>query len=129
MTENSVADLPPFEAGLILGLLIGEVHFGGDRRQPHVVLRMHAKHKALFDWIHQRLPMGKLYGPYTYVYKSDDKPRTFYQLMFRGDALREGLLPLLDAYDWGAIAPEIYARYQKMLAKYPNHFTRQASDD
>ena len=47
-----------------MGLLVGEGHFGGDGRQPHVTLRMHVRHEAIFRWLERTFPGGKLYGPY-----------------------------------------------------------------
>src|SRR5678815_4274941 len=53
-----------FAAGFLLGILVGEGHFGGDGKQPQVTLRMHARHASLFRWILTNFPGGKLYGPY-----------------------------------------------------------------
>ena len=58
--------LTDFEKGVMVGLLIGEGHFGGDGRQPQVTLRMHVRHETLFRWIEQTFPGGKLYGPYNH---------------------------------------------------------------
>jgi hypothetical protein len=82
---------------------------------------MAEKNKPLLDWIHARLPMGKLYGPYSYVYQ-DGKERVSYQLMFRGEALHQELMPLLTSYDWQLLAPVAYEKYQRMLRKYPRQF-------
>ena len=71
------------------GVLVGEGHFGGDGRQPHVTLRMHVRHERLFRWIEERFPGGRLYGPYHHG------GRDYYQWMARGEYLRETLLPLL----------------------------------
>ena len=38
-----------FEQGLLLGILIGEGHFGGDGKQPQITLRMHTRHQRLFE--------------------------------------------------------------------------------
>ncbi len=81
--------LDPFEEGFLLGILVGEGHFGGDGLQPQISLRMHARHEKLFSWIQDRVPGSKLYGPYHHG------GRNYYQLMIRGEALRDGLLPLL----------------------------------
>jgi hypothetical protein len=51
-----------FDEGLLVGVLIGEGHFGGDGKQPQVTLRMHARHEPLFRWI-ERTFGGHLYGP------------------------------------------------------------------
>ena len=54
------ASLSQFERGLVVGLLIGEGSFGGDGKQPHVTLRMHVRHEALFRWLVARFPATKL---------------------------------------------------------------------
>ena len=49
-----------FASGLILGLLVGEGHFGGDGKQPQVTLRMHIRHEPLFRWLVQEVPGSRL---------------------------------------------------------------------
>jgi hypothetical protein len=102
--------LSALDAGFVLGLLVGEGTFGGDGRQPHVVLRMHVRHEALFFWLKVRFPDGRLYGPYHH------SGRHYYQFMWRGPALRTGLVPWLDALPW----PDDYAleRYRAMKERY-----------
>lgn len=101
-----------FEAGLLVGLLIGEGHFGGDGRQPQVTLRMHVDHESLFRWLARTFPGGRLYGPYNHA------GRRYYQWMARGAFLRDVLVPLLDR----ALNPELdartYARYRAMKERY-----------
>ena len=101
-----------FEQGVLVGLLIGEGHFGGDGRQPQVSLRMHARHDRLFRWLVDAVPGSRLYGPYTHG------ERHYYQWMVRGRALREHLVPLLEALPWGEIDPPSYERYRRMKADY-----------
>ena len=79
-----------FDAGFLVGLLVGEGHFGGDGKQPHVTLRMHVRHSALFSWIERTFPGGRLYGPYTH------DGRHYLQWMARGAFLRDQLLPFID---------------------------------
>ena len=79
-----------FDAGFLVGLLVGEGHFGGDGKQPHVTLRMHVRHSALFSWIERTFPGGRLYGPYTH------DGRHYLQGMSRGAFLRDQLLPFID---------------------------------
>ena len=79
----------PRDAGYLLGLLVGEGHFGGDGKQPHVTLRMHVRHRLIFDWLEHTLPGGRLYGPYHHG------GRSYYQWMSRGSHLKEVLVPLL----------------------------------
>ena len=101
-----------FEQGLLVGLLIGEGHFGGDGRQPQVTLRMHTDHEALFRWLTDRFPGGRLYGPYHHG------GRSYYQWMARGRFLREVLVPLLDARLRPAIDGKSWKRYQAMKQRY-----------
>jgi len=96
----------------MVGLLIGEGHFGGDGRQPHVTLRMHARHEVLFDWIQQTFPGGKLYGPYNH------DGRNYLQWMARGSYLREVILPLLDEHLTADLDTRSAERYEQMKARY-----------
>src|SRR5262245_22678367 len=77
-----------FASGVILGLLVGEGHFGGDGKQPQVTLRMHVRHERLFLWLLEKVPGSKLYGPYNHG------GRQYYQWMVRGEILKSTLIPL-----------------------------------
>lgn len=101
-----------FDAGVLVGLLVGEGHFGGDGRQPQVTLRMHVDHKAVFDWLVARVPGGKLYGPY------DHDGRRYYQWMVRGTYLREAFVPFLDQYLAPAHSNRVWARFEAMKSRY-----------
>ncbi len=101
-----------FEVGVLVGVLVGEGHFGGDGRQPHVTLRMHTDHEALFRWIERTFPGGKLYGPY------DHGGRRYFQWMARGPFLRETLVPLLDAHLTPDLDGKGCDRYREMKRKY-----------
>jgi len=102
-----------FELGFLAGLLVGEGHFGGDGRQPHVTLRMHVRHEAIFRWLERTFPGGRVYGPY------DHGGRRYLQWMARGPFLRDELAPLLDRW----LSPELdrhsFDRFQLMKARYP----------
>lgn len=87
--NGSSPPLDEFSAGILIGLLVGEGHFGGDGRQPQITLRMHVRHEKLFRWLERTVPQGKLYGPYTHG------GRTYFQWMIRGSHLRNTLAPLL----------------------------------
>ncbi|MGQ9754446.1 MAG: hypothetical protein ACUVRF_00520 [Desulfotomaculales bacterium] len=100
-----------FTRGLLCGLLIGEGHFGGDGRQPHITLRMHARHRELFAWLATAVPGSRLYGPYHHG------GRHYYQWMVRGQALR-ALLPVLDTLPLEELDPPTHARYQAMKQTY-----------
>jgi hypothetical protein len=100
------------EAGILIGLLIGEGHFGGDGRQPHVTLRMHTDHEQLFRWIHETFPGGKLYGPY------EHGGRRYFQWMARGAYLRESLLPLLERFLLPSLDTKAFERFQAMKTRY-----------
>ena len=78
------------DEGVLVGILIGEGHFGGDGKQPHVTLRMHVDHESLFRWIMARFG-GRLYGPYprgTFL-REYHGGRHYFQWMARGTFLRE----------------------------------------
>jgi hypothetical protein len=104
--------LSDFEKGLILGLLIGEGHFGGDGKQPQITLKMHVRHERLLRWVHNRVRWTHLYGPY---HHSD---RHFMQLMMRGRALRSSIGPTLYSLPWESIDDHSYGRFVEMLRKY-----------
>lgn len=104
--------MDPFACGVLVGLLIGEGHFGGDGRQAQVTLRMHARHEQLFRWLVTLVPGSRLYGPYAHG------GRRYYQWMVRGAALKEQLLPILDGTPWAELDPPAYARYQQMKRDY-----------
>lgn len=101
-----------FEEGMLLGVLVGEGHFGGDGRQPQVTLRMHERHAPLFRWIERAVPGGRLYGPY------DHGGRRYYQWMARGPYLRDVLLPILDRRLTPAVDVYAYDRFVSMKAQY-----------
>ena len=100
-----------FEEGFLLGILVGEGHFGGDGRQPQVTLRMHTRHEELFHWLAARIPGSKLYGPYHHG------GRDYYQWMVRGKALREELLPLLTRR-LGEVDAYVRERIKIMIDRY-----------
>ncbi len=108
----AVKQLSDIDAGFFLGILVGEGHFGGDGKQPQITLRMHTDHEALFDWLLARFPRSKLYGPYHHG------GRSYFQWMARGSALREDVLPLLDAHLEPAMDGKAWRRYQEMKRRY-----------
>ena len=100
-----------FEEGFLVGILVGEGHFGGDGRQPQVTLRMHLRHEELFQWLLRVVPGSKLYGPYHHG------GRSYYQWMARGKTLREGLLPILFRR-FDVMDAHIRERIEEMTARY-----------
>lgn len=104
--------LGPFEEGFLVGVLVGEGHFGGDGRQPQITLRMHTDHEALFRWLERHLPGGRLYGPYHHG------GRSYFQWMARGDFLRQVLVPLLDRRMRPDLDDKAWTRYQEMKTVY-----------
>jgi hypothetical protein len=100
-----------FDQGFLIGLLVGEGHFGGDGRQPQITLRMHERHEKLFRWLETSFPDGRLYGPYHHG------GRDYFQWMARGPFLREFLVPLIAARRaW--LDDHVAARFDAMCARY-----------
>jgi hypothetical protein len=105
------AMLTPFEEGFLVGILVGEGHFGGDGRKAQVTLRMHVRHEKLFRWLERALPRGRLYGPY------DHGGRRYFQWMLRGPAIAEDLLPLLAAHP-EVLDDHVLSRIEEMCVRY-----------
>lgn len=102
-----------FFEGFLVGILVGEGHFGGDGKQPQVTLRMHSRHAELFHWLERHFPGGRVYGPYHHG------GRDYMQWMARGQFLRGVLLPILER----RLTPEVDAyaleRFAAMKSRYP----------
>jgi hypothetical protein len=105
------AEPTEFEYGLLVGLLVGEGYFGGDKTQPQIVVKMHVRHIAIFNWLVSRWG-GKLYGPYHH------DGRHYYQWMARGNYLKQVLLPILDARMSPEFDTHSWDRYQAMRHRY-----------
>src|SRR5438876_504539 len=102
-----------FDTGFLVGLLVGEGHFGGDGRQAQVTLRMHVRHEAIFRWLERTFPGGRLYGPYHHG------GRDYLQWMARGPYLRDELVPLLDRWLSPDLDRHSFERFELMKARYP----------
>jgi hypothetical protein len=118
--DNNIC-LTDFERGVLVGVLIGEGHFGGDGKQPHITLRMHTRHEALFEWLVERIPRSRLYGPYNHG------GRSYYQWMARGPALLEDVLPIVESALSLDIDAYATARIQAMRADYSDFFARHGA--
>jgi hypothetical protein len=101
----------PLSVGFLIGLLVGEGHFGGDGRQPHITLRMHTRHERLFRWLEATFPGGKLYGPYTHG------GRSYFQWMARGPYLARHLVPLIATHRL-LLDDHAAGRFDAMCARY-----------
>jgi hypothetical protein len=118
MSDEQQPHLTDTERGLLVGILIGEGHFGGDGRYPHITLRMHVRHEALFHWLQSRFPRARLYGPYHH------DGRHYYQWMARGAALAEDVLPVVESVLTEEIDAHVLERVQDMRRKYADFFSR-----
>jgi hypothetical protein len=112
-----------FDVGFLVGLLVGEGHFGGDGRQAQVTLRMHVRHEAIFQWLERTFPGGRLYGPYHHG------GRDYLQWMARGPYLRDELVPLLDRWLSPDLDRHSFDRFQLMKARYPQAAADPAAAD
>ncbi|MBS1713615.1 MAG: hypothetical protein JST30_04690 [Armatimonadetes bacterium] len=104
--------LSDFDAGLFVGVMIGEGHFGGDGRKPHVTLRMHVDHEHLFRWLVDRFPGSRLYGPYHHG------GRHYYQWMARDRCLKDQVVPVLNKRLTAALDAKAYERFAEMKRRY-----------
>lgn len=99
------------DLGFVLGVLVGEGHFGGDGKQPHITVRMHTRHEQTLRFLAERLPGGRLYGPYHHG------GRSYVQFMVRGEPLRRHVVPLLrehlDLFD-----DHVRGRFEAMCVQY-----------
>jgi hypothetical protein len=114
-----MTELSDFDRGFFIGLLVGEGSFGGDGRQPQVVVRMHTRHEAMFGWLEAHFPHCRLYGPYHHG------GRSYYQWMARGRALVQDVLPVLDAMDLGHLDGHAAERYHEMCRAYAAFIERE----
>jgi hypothetical protein len=97
--------------GFLLGLLVGEGHFGGDGRQPQVTLRMHVRHEETFEWLRRTYPGSKLYGPYHHG------GRSYFQWSARGRYLRDHIVPLVERHR-ALLDAYAAARFDTMCERY-----------
>ncbi|HWT24022.1 MAG TPA: hypothetical protein VN213_11000 [Solirubrobacteraceae bacterium] len=116
-------DLDARDEGIVVGLLVGEGHFGGDGRQPQVTLRMHVRREGVLRWLHARFPRTRLYGPYHHG------DRSYFQWMARGEALVLDLLPVLERHLTPELDPHAHARLVAMTDRYADVIRRVAARD
>jgi hypothetical protein len=110
--------LTDVDRGVLVGVLIGEGHFGGDGRYPQITLRMHVRHESLFRWLHSCFPRSRLYGPYSHG------GRNYYQWMARGVALAEDVLPVVESVLTEDLDAHVLGRIREMRLKYADFFSR-----
>jgi hypothetical protein len=100
-----------FERGFLVGFFVGQGSFGGDGKQPHIILRMHVQHSGLLDRLVKLIPGSKINGPYANGSKS------YLQWSVRGipmqNLVQSGVLE--DLKDWDEDA---YVRYRNMVDRY-----------
>lgn len=70
-----------YEKGFIVGLIVGEGCFGGDKQNPGVFIRLHADDPEPLNFVKERLG-GKIYGIY------ERQGRRFWDYILRGMELR-----------------------------------------
>jgi hypothetical protein len=106
------------ERGLVAGILMSEGSFGGDGKQPHVMLRKHVRHESLMRWLVARFPRSRLYGPYHHG------DRSYFQWVARGPALVEDVLPVLEELVVAELDAHAAARLQDMCERYGAYIAR-----
>jgi len=95
-----------------------EGSFGGDGKQPHVMLRKHVRHESLMLWLMARFPRSKLYGPYHHA------DRSYYQWVARGPALVLDILPVLEEFVVPELDAHAAARLREMSDRYAAYIAR-----
>ncbi len=100
-----------FEEGFLLGILVGEGHFGGYGRSGLVSVRMHVRQVELFHWLCLKVPGSKLYGPYHHG------GRHCFVWVVRSWALREVMVPFLKRHI-GDVDSHIRERIAGMIQRY-----------
>ncbi|HEY0343244.1 MAG TPA: hypothetical protein VGC59_01270 [Solirubrobacteraceae bacterium] len=110
--------LTDIERGLVAGILMSEGSFGGDGKQPHVVLRKHVRHEALMRWLVTRFPRSRLYGPYHHG------ERSYFQWVARGPALVEDVLPVLEELVVAELDAHAAGRLDEMRRRYEAYIAR-----
>jgi hypothetical protein len=111
LIDAGISAMTSYEEGFLMGVLVGEGHFGGDRFHAHVILHMHTRQKKLLSWFLMMVPGSKLYGPYL------QNGRHCMQWMARGKALRQELLPILQR-NLDRLDDHIQQRIRRMIEKY-----------
>ncbi len=106
------------ERGVVAGVLMSEGSFGGDGKQPHVILRKHVRHESLMRWLVARFPRSRLYGPYHHG------NRSYFQWVARGPALVEDVLPVLEAIVVADLDEHAAGRLAEMRERYAGYITR-----
>jgi hypothetical protein len=112
------SDLTDLDRGIVCGLLLSQGSFGGDGRQPQITLRMHVRHVVLLEWLTERFPRSRLYGPYHHG------DRSYYQWMARGRGLVEDLLPVLEAVVSPTLDEPAAERLAAMTTDYADYIAR-----
>jgi hypothetical protein len=110
--------LTDIERGLVAGILMSEGSFGGDGKQPHVMLRKHVRHESLMRWLVARFPRSRLYGPYHHG------DRSYYQWVARGPALVEDVLPVLEELVVPDLDEHAADRLHEMRTRYETYIAR-----
>lgn len=103
-------ELSAYERGVVVGLIIGEGSFTGDARKASLAISMHVRHRELLEWLADRVPASRLYGPYHH------SGRHFMRWMLRG----RGLADFVDEIepDIQALCPHVASRIAEMRNRY-----------
>ena len=104
-------ELDPFTTGFVLGLLVGEGHFGGSGQSARVVVKMHVRHVQLLSWLAKTFPGSKLYGPYRH------DGRHFMQWVASGPVLYDVIVPLVGRH-LNSLDDHVTQRFRQMCDRY-----------
>jgi hypothetical protein len=84
---------------------------------------MHVRHEAVFQWLMERFPQTRLYGPYHHG------GRSYYQWMARGPVLVNDVLPLVQAELNERLDGHAAGRLREMCRRYSDFIQRERSRD
>lgn len=99
-----------FDVGFLMGLLVGEGSFTGDRKKAAVQVNMHARHAPLLRHMREKWG-GKVYGPYLHG------GRHHVLWTIRGKDLVR-LLVVLDDYVHRVPDEKIHSRWRRLKKRY-----------
>lgn len=99
----------------LVGILLADGSFTGNKTSPAIVIRMRDTSKELLEYIAKNFN-GTLYGPY-YAGKTSHANGSIYQVMWNGAKLKS-LLPLIEATGFLTFDANFALKYSNWKIKF-----------